>query len=85
MKSITLSFQKVIERKVFKSYLYYYHLNLQCQLYNLWLLNWYLVGEKMNLGLIIKHDYGTFLGVFSKFFDEQPRHFYRGVPPLPGR
>ena len=46
---------------------------------NLWigtayllLLNWYLLGVNWYL-----------LEVFSKFSDEHPHHFYRGVPPLP--
>ena len=29
----------------------------------------------------LKQDSGTLSGVFSKFSDEHPRHFYRGVPP----
>ena len=29
----------------------------------------------------IKQDSGTLQGVFLKFSDEQPRYFYRGVPP----
>ena len=33
----------------------------------------------------IKQDSGTSLGAFSKFPDEHPRHFYRGVPPPPPR
>ena len=30
-----------------------------------------------------KTRFGCLLGVFSKFSDEHPYHFYRGVPPFP--
>ena len=45
---------------------------MQWQLYNLLLLNWYLVGVEMNLG--------PFRGVLENV-RHAPRHFYRGVPP----
>ena len=37
----------------------------------------------MNLGHSHKTRFWYHLGVFSKISDEQPRHFYRGVPPPP--
>ena len=40
---------KSLEKKVFESYLYYYE-NVKGQLYNLLLLNWYLLGMEINLG-----------------------------------
>ena len=51
--------------------------------YNLLLLNWYLFGVEMNLGDSHKTRFWYLLEVFSKFSDEHPRHFIRGVPPLP--
>ena len=54
---------------------------LQCQLCNLLLLNWFLLGVEMNLGHTHKTRFWYLLGVFSNIFDEHPRHFYRGVPP----
>ena len=40
---------------------------------------------EMNLGHAHKTWFWFFLRVFSKFSDEHPRHFYRGVlPPPPG-
>ena len=47
-------------------------------MYNLLLLNWYLLGVEMNLGHAHKTRFWYLLGVFS---DEHPRHFYRGVSP----
>ena len=35
----------------------------------------------MNLGHAHKTRFWYLLGVLSKFSDERPRHFYRGVPP----
>ena len=35
----------------------------------------------MNLGHAHKTSFWYLLGVFSKFSDEHPRHFYKGVPP----
>ena len=40
---------KSLENKVCESYLYYYE-NVKGQLYNLLLLNWYLLGVGINLG-----------------------------------
>ena len=37
----------------------------------------------MNLGHSHKTRFWYHLEVFSKISDEQPRHFYRGVPPPP--
>ena len=37
----------------------------------------------MNLGHAHKTRFWYLLEVFSKFSDEHPRHFYRGVPPPP--
>ena len=51
--------------------------------YNLLLLNWYLFGVEMNLGDSHKTRFWYLLEVFSKFSDEHPRHFIRGVPPPP--
>ena len=50
-------------------------------MYNLLLLNWYLLGVEMNLVHAHKTRFWYLLGVFSKFSDEHPRHFYRGVSP----
>ena len=47
-------------------------------MYNLLLLNWYLLGVEMNLGHAHKTRFWYLLGVFS---DEHPRHSYRGVSP----
>ena len=47
-------------------------------MYNLLLLNWYLLGVEMNLGHAHKTRFWYLLGVFS---GEHPRHFYRGVSP----
>ena len=47
--------------------------------YNLLLLNWYLLGVKMNLGHAHKTRFWYLLGVFSKFSDKHPRYFYGGV------
>ena len=49
--------------------------------YNLLLLNWYLFGVEMYLGDSHKTRFWYLLEVFSKFSDEHPRHFIRGVPP----
>ena len=60
-KDLWQYFQKLLDKKLFKSYLYY-HYNLQCQLYNL-LLNWYLLKVQMSLGYANKKkkkDSGTF-------------------------
>ena len=46
-------------------------------MYNLLLLNWYLLGMEMNFGHAHKTRFWYLLGEFSKFSDE---HFYRGVP-----
>ena len=46
---------------------------MQWQLYNLLLLNWYLLGVEMNLG--------PFRDVLENV-RHAPRHFYRGVPPV---
>ena len=35
----------------------------------------------MNLGQAHKTGFWYLLVMFSKFSDEHPRHFYRGVPP----
>ena len=35
----------------------------------------------MNLGHTHKTRFGYLLGVFSKFSDDHPCHFYRGIPP----
>ena len=51
---------------------------------NLLLLNWCLLGVEMSFGHAHKARFWYLLGVFSKFSDEHPRHFYRGVPPPPG-
>ena len=51
--------------------------------YNLLLLNWYLLGVKMNLGHAHKTRFWYLLELFSKCFDEHPCHFHRGVPPPP--
>ena len=37
----------------------------------------------MNLGHAHKTRFWYFLGVFSKFSDEHPLHFYTGVTPPP--
>jgi len=37
----------------------------------------------MNLGHAHKTRFWYLLGVFSKFADEHPHHFYRRVPPAP--
>ena len=50
---------------------------------NLLLLNLYLLGVEMSFGHAHKARFWYLLGVFSKFSDEHPRHFYRGVPPPP--
>ena len=43
--------------------------------------NWYLfIGVEMNLGNAHETRFWYLLGVFSKFSDRYPRHFYRGVP-----
>ena len=55
--------------------------HLQCQLYNLLLLNWYLLGMEMNLGHGHKTWFCYLLGVFSQFSDKHSCQFYRGVPP----
>ena len=49
--------------------------------YNLLLLNWYLLGVKMNLGHAHKTRFWYLLGLLSKFSDKHPRHFHRGEPP----
>ena len=47
--------------------------------------NWYLLKVEMNLGHAHKTRFWYLLGVFSKIYDKQPRHFYRGLhPPPPG-
>ena len=47
--------------------------------------NWYLLKVEMNLGHAHKTRFWYLLGVFSKIYDKQPRHFYRGLhhPPPP--
>ena len=45
------------------------------------LLNWCPLGVKMNLRHAHKTRFWYLLGVFLKFSDEHPCHFYRGVPP----
>ena len=51
--------------------------------YNLLLLNWYLLGVKMNLGHAHKTRFWYLLELFSKFSDEHPRHFYKESTPPP--
>ena len=50
-------------------------------MYNLLLLNWYLLGVEMNLGHAHKTRFWYLLGVFSNLSDEHPRQFCRGVSP----
>ena len=38
-------------------------------------------GVEMNLGHAHKTRFWYLLGVFAKFSDEHPRHFYKGSPP----
>ena len=56
---------------------------MQCQLYNLLLLNWYLLGLELNLGHTHKTRFWYLLGVFLKF-SNYPHHFYGEVFPPPG-
>ena len=46
------------------------------------MLNWYLLGLEMNLEHVNKTRFWYLLRMCSKFSDEHPRHFYRGVTPL---
>ena len=69
---------KVLEKKVFESYLlitikiYSASCIIYCQL------NWYLLFllVEINMGHAHKTSFWYFLGVFSKFSDEHLRHFY---------
>ena len=45
-------------------------------------LNCYLLGLEMNLGHAHKTRFWNLFGVFSKFSDHHPHHFYRRVLPL---
>ena len=57
---------------------------LQCEFYNFLLLNWFLfIGVEMNLGHAHETRFWYLLGVFSKFSDEHPLDFCRGVPLPP--
>ena len=49
--------------------------------YNFLLLNWYLLGVEMNLRHAHKTRFCCLLGLFSKFSNKHPPHFYRGIPP----
>ena len=44
------------------------------------MINWYLLGMEISLGHAHKTRFWFLLGGLSKFSDEHPRHFYRGVP-----
>ena len=74
------TFKKSLRRKCSKV-IFITIKNLQYRLYNLLLLNCYLLGVKMNLGHADKTRFWYLLRVFLKFSDEHPRHFYRGVTP----
>ena len=76
---MTILSKKFLRRSVRKLSLLL--LRFQCQLYNLLLLNWQLLGVEMKLGQAHKTRFWYRLGVFSKFSDEHPRHLYKGVPP----
>ena len=60
--------------RVIGSQLYYYQ-NLQCLLFNLLLLKWYLLGVEKNLGHAHKTRFWYLLGVLTKFSDEHPVTF----------
>ena len=51
--------------------------------YDLLSFNWYHLEVKMNLRHAHKTRFWYLLELFSKFSDEHPRHFIRGVPPPP--
>ena len=61
-------------------FLEFFLFEIRCPV-NLLSLNWCLLGVEMNLGQAHKKRFWYLLGVLSKFSDEHPRHFYRGVPP----
>ena len=63
-------------------FLEFFLFEIRCPV-NLLSLNWCLLGVEMDLGHAHKKRFWYLLGVLSKFSDEHPRHFYRGVPPPP--
>ena len=81
-KDLWQYFQKVLEKKGFESYLYCYQ-NLQCQVYNLLLLNWYLLGVEMNLRHAHKTRFWYLLRVFLKMSDKHPVTFIGEYPLSP--
>ena len=77
-------FQKVLEKKVFKAIFITIKI---CSASNIIWCGWISTLEvEINLGHAHKTRFWYHLGVFSKFSDQHPRHFYRGVrpPPPPG-